>query len=87
MRRPADEHFRVDTVAGGFVDDMEIAVTPKGYVFVIERTGAVKIVNPSTSETKLIHTIPVEVRKGEFARECGLLGIALDPKFGDNQWL
>ena len=87
MRLPADEHFRVDTVAGGFVDAMEIAVTPKGYVFVIERTGAVKIVNPSTRETKLIHTIPVEVRKGEFARECGLLGIALDPKFGDNQWL
>ena len=84
---PADEYFRVDTVAEGFVDAMEIAVTPKGDVFVIERTGAVKIVNPSTNETKLIQILPVELRKGEFARECGLLGIALDPNFGGNQWL
>lgn len=86
-RLPADEHFRVDTVAGGFVDAMEIAVTPKGNVFVVERTGAVKIVNPSSGETKIVQSIPVEVRKGEFARECGLLGIALDPKFSENQWL
>ena len=27
---PADEYFRVDTVSDGFIDAMEIAVTPKG---------------------------------------------------------
>lgn len=86
-RLPADEHFRVDTVAEGFVDAMEIAVTPKGYVFVVERTGALKIVNPESGEIKTVQSIPVEVRKKEFARECGLLGIALDPNFGDNRWL
>lgn len=87
IRVPADEHFRVETVAEGFIDAMEIAVTPKGYVFVIERTGALKIVNPTTGETKLVGTIPVEVRKDEFARECGLLGITLDPGFEKNRWL
>ncbi len=84
---PADEHFRVDTVAGGFVDAMEIAVTPRGAVFVIERTGALKIVNPESGEIKLIETLPVEVRKDQYARECGLLGITLDPNFAKNQWL
>lgn len=84
---PADDYFRVDTVASGFVDAMEIAVTPKGYVFVVERTGAVKLVNPESGETKLIKTIPVEVRKGEFARECGLLGITLDPEYAKNRWV
>ncbi|MDA7517750.1 PQQ-dependent sugar dehydrogenase [Akkermansiaceae bacterium] len=84
---PADEHFRVDEIAGGFVDAMEIAVTPKGYVFVIERTGAVKIVNPSSGEIKNISTLDVELRNKEFARECGLLGITLDPAFDTNQWL
>ncbi len=86
-RVPADEHFRVDTVAEGFVDAMEIAVTPKGYVFVIERTGALKIVNPTSGEVKLIETLPVELREKEFARECGLLGITLDPQFKKNSWL
>ena len=84
---PADEHFQLDTVAGGFVDAMEIAVTPKGYVFVIERTGAVKLVNPTSGETKVVETLPVELRKGEYARECGLLGITLDPNYGQNKWL
>ncbi|MDA7867614.1 PQQ-dependent sugar dehydrogenase [Akkermansiaceae bacterium] len=84
---PADEHFRVDTIAGGFVDAMEIAVTPEGLVFVIERTGAVKLINPKTSGVKVVATIPVEVRKKEFARECGLLGITLDPNYAQNKWV
>ena len=84
---PADEHFQVETVAGDFVDAMEIAVTPAGSVFVIERTGAVKLVNPASGETRVIATIPVEVKKGEFARECGLLGITLDPDYAKNRWL
>lgn len=84
---PADDYFRVDTVAEGFVDAMEIAVTPHGHVFVVERTGAVKLVNPESGETKLVATLPVEVKKGEFARECGLLGITLDPDYAQNHWV
>lgn len=84
---PADEHFLLDTVAEGFVDAMEIAVTPEGYVFVIERTGAVKLVNPANGEIKLIETLPVELREKEHARECGLLGITLDPDYAKNNWV
>jgi len=84
---PSDEHFRVEKVAGGFVDAMEIAVTPRGKVFLIERTGAVKLVDPVNGEVQDIAKLAVEVRKEEFARECGLLGITLDPSFADNQWL
>ena len=84
---PADEYFRVDTVSEGFIDAMEIAVTPKGLIFVIERTGAVKLVDPSSGKTKKVATIPVEVRKGEFARECGLLGVTIDPGFEKNHWV
>ena len=86
-RIPSDEHFRVDTIATGFVDTMEMAVTPTGEILIIERTGALKIVDPKTGDVSTIDTIPVEVRKDEFARECGLLGITLDPKFSENQWL
>ncbi len=86
-RIPSDEHFRVDTIATGFVDAMEMAVTPTGEILIVERTGALKIVDPKTGDVSTIDTIPVEVRKDEFARECGLLGITLDPKFSENQWL
>lgn len=84
---PSDEHFVVEEVAGGFVDAMEIAPTPDGKVFVIERTGALKLVTPGEKEIALIETLDVEVRKGSFARECGLLGITLDPQFIKNKWL
>ena len=72
-KAPADEYFKVETVAGSFVDAMEMAVTPEGHVFITERTGAVKLVDPENGKVKVIATIPVEVRKKEFARECGLL--------------
>jgi len=86
-RIPADEHFRVDTIASGFVDAMELAVAPSGEVYVIERTGALKVVDPENGNTKTIETLLVELRDGEFAREAGLLGITLDPNFQINQWV
>jgi cytochrome c len=84
---PADEHFKVETLADGFIDAMELAVTPDGRVFVVERTGGLKLYDPTTGETSLLAEIPVEVRVEEYARETGLLGITLDPKFGENGWL
>jgi glucose/arabinose dehydrogenase/cytochrome c551/c552 len=84
---PADEHFVIEDVATGFVDAMEIAVAPDGAVFVVERTGAVKRVLPESGEVETVATLEVEVRKGEYAREAGLLGITLDPNFADNGWL
>lgn len=80
---PADEHFQVETVAQGLVDAMEIAVSPAGDVFVVERTGAVKRVKPDGSIDVLLK-LDVEVRKDSFAREAGLLGITLDPDFAAN---
>lgn len=84
---PSDEYFRVDEIAGGFVDAMEIAPTPDGKVFLIERTGAVKLVDPTNGEVQKIAKIPVQVRNEQYARECGLLGITLDPNFSKNRWL
>lgn len=84
---PADEHFKVEKVSEGLVDAMEIAVAGDGRVFIVERTGAVKLFRPNSGETLTVATIPVEVRNGEFARESGLLGITLDPAFDENQWL
>lgn len=85
---PGDEHFKVETLAGGFIDAMEIAVADDGRVFIIERTGGVHVYQPDSATTTKVDQIAVEVRRDEgYAREAGLLGITLDPKFSDNQWL
>ena len=84
---PSDEHFVVEEIAGGFVDAMEIAPTPDGKIFIIERTGALKLVKPGHKKIVTVGTLDVALRDGEHARECGLLGITLDPKFSENKWL
>ena len=84
---PPDEHFRVHPVANGFVDAMEIAVTSDENVFVIERTGAVKLIETKSGKVKTIATLEVALRKKEHACECGLLGITLNPKFAQNNWV
>ena len=83
---PSDEHFKVETIAGGFIDAMELAVAPDGSVFVVERTGGVKLVD-TFGKVETLAQLPVEIRKGEYAREAGLLGITLDPGYAKNHWL
>jgi glucose/arabinose dehydrogenase/cytochrome c551/c552 len=85
---PGDEHFKVETIAGGFIDAMEMAVASDGRVFVVERTGGVHLFDPSSSATTKIAQLEVALRHDEGnAREAGLLGITLDPQFDSNQWL
>ena len=64
------------------VDPMEIATAPDGRVFLIERSGVVKIWKPDTKAT--VVAAKIEVFK---ELEDGLIGIALDPKFSDNHWV
>ena len=66
---------------------MEIALTSDGNVLVIERTGAVKLAEIKSWKVKTIAALEVAQRKKEHARECGLLGISLDPKFTQNNWI
>ncbi len=85
---PGDEHFQVTTLATGFIDAMEMAVAPDGRVFVIERTGGVHLFEPKTEQTRKVAQLEVAIRHDEGnAREAGLLGITLDPRFDNNHWL
>jgi len=64
------------------VDPMEIATAPDGRVFLIERSGVVKIWKPDTKTT--VVAAKLEVFK---ELEDGLIGLALDPKFAENHWV
>jgi cytochrome c len=81
-----------ETLATGFLDPMEVAIAPDGDLYVVEREGRVLRVNPQTGGLFEIGQISVEALrqtdpKSAYAREDGLLGIALDPDFAKNQRL
>lgn len=63
-------------------DPMELAVANDGRVFFVERAGVLKMWHPSAKKS-------VEVGKLKVFNELedGLLGIALDPKFMENNWI
>lgn len=84
---PPDEHFRVETVVEGLVDAMEIAPDPFGRVFIVERTGAVKLFDPQLGSVETLALLDVALRDEGFARESGLLGVTLDPDFAWNSWI
>lgn len=81
---PADDFFRVETLAEGFVDAMEMTVLPTGDVFIAERTGALKWYSPDSGEVKLVKQFKVSLKKGGLSRETGLLGVAADANFMKN---
>ncbi len=78
------------TLATGLKDPMEVAIAPDGDLFVVEREGRILRINPETGGFFEIGTVKVEALretdpKSNYAREDGMLGIALDPRFEKNQ--
>lgn len=78
------------TLATGLKDPMEVAIAPNGDLYVAEREGRLLRINPETGGLFEIGEVKVEALRGtdpnsKYAREDGLLGIALDPKFTENQ--
>ncbi len=63
-------------------DPMEIGIAPDGKVFLAERSGPIKMWDPSTGRTRMVGYIPVRM-----TIEDGLLGLTLDPHFDENGWI
>ena len=74
------------TIAGEkrdtIVDPMELAVAADGRVFFVERSGVVKMWKPANKTTSTIAKLAVFT-----GNEDGMLGITLDPKFSENNWV
>ncbi|MCW1885396.1 PQQ-dependent sugar dehydrogenase [Luteolibacter flavescens] len=73
-------------------DPMELAVAPDGDIFVVEREGRILRVRPSTGGVFVIGEIAVTAlretdKDTPWAREDGLMGLTLDPKFAENHRL
>ncbi len=74
--------LEVTTLVTQVKQPMELAVAPDGRVFYIEIKGQLKVYDPTTRQTELVGEVVVTT-----AQENGLIGLALDPNFQDNQWV
>ncbi|TCO44697.1 PKD domain-containing protein [Actinocrispum wychmicini] len=76
---------RVPLVTEGLADPFELAVAPDRRVFLIQRTGALKIVAGDT--LRVSTALDFRYSPQMTSQSDGLLGLALDNDFTHNHWL
>ena len=74
-----DFRFRVEKLASGMPQPMELEVAPDGRVFFNEYSGSLKLLDPKTKQ--VVEVGKLKVFTGQ---ENGFLGFALDPKYAEN---
>ncbi|MDX3808316.1 PQQ-dependent sugar dehydrogenase [Bosea thiooxidans] len=71
----------VETVASGLEHPWGLAFLPDGHMLVTERPGRLRLVSAKGELSRPVTGVPNVVARGQ----GGLLGIALDPDFGQNR--
>lgn len=79
---PEENRFLKEVVDFNLNEPMELdEIVGKGILFV-ERRGLLKLFEFNTKQTKQVGSVPVS-----YINEDGLLGVAIDPNFADNNWI
>ena len=78
-----DPELELSLLSSGIREGMEMSITSDGRVFIAERSGKVKLFSPE-KPGQLIELVDL---KSDTRCEAGLIGIALDPNFDQNQWI
>lgn len=73
--------LRAVTVARGLVNPWALAFLPDGRMLVTEKPGRLRIVGADGRVSEPLAGLPPIAASGQ----CGLLDVAVDPKFADNQ--
>ncbi|MFC4612846.1 ThuA domain-containing protein [Streptomyces maoxianensis] len=76
---------RTPLATSDLADPFELAVAPDRRVFFIQRTGKVKVIDQQT--LKVTTALDFAYTPEMTSQSDGLLGLALDPDFGQNNWL
>ena len=79
---PPDYRFHFEVLAENLPQPMTMQEAPDGRIFFHEIAGKVKVFDPRSKLVTEIGEITVTT-----AQENGLLGLALDPGFAENQWI
>jgi glucose/arabinose dehydrogenase len=78
------EGFSERVIARGLTRPMDVAWAPDGRMFVVQKDGQLRVVNPGDRTSKPLHDIS-SIVNGRFDR--GLLGVAVDADFAVNQYV
>lgn len=79
---PEENRFQFKELVAGMTEPMELELLPDGRPLWIEREGAIKIYDPEFDAVAEVHKLDVWTKF-----EDGLLGVALDPAFKENNWM
>jgi cytochrome c len=77
-----DYRFKIEVLAVGMPQPLELKLAPDGRIFFNEIKGALKIWKPSTHSVVQAGTVPTFAEQ-----ENGFLGFALDPGFAASAWI
>jgi len=77
-----DFRYKVDVLAEGMAQPMELELAPDGRIFLNEIGGKLRIFKPDRRQVVEAGSVKVTT-----ANESGFLGFALDPKFAENNWI
>ena len=79
---PEENRFTKVVLEDNLNEPMELELLPDGKIIFVERGGDVHVFNPEADSSTVIQTFEVSTK-----HEDGLLGIALDPDFENNNWI
>ncbi|NJC25183.1 cytochrome c [Lewinella antarctica] len=80
-KAPEENRFQTEALVTGMTEPMELEVLPDGRPLWIERGGEIKLYDYDYEMVLDVATIDVWTKF-----EDGLLGLALDPNFSENNW-
>src|SRR6476469_2668573 len=79
---PPDYRFKIEVLASGLPQPMELELAPDGRIFFNELNGKLRVFKPESREVVLAGELKVFPDQ-----ENGFLGFALDPGFASNHWI
>lgn len=85
-KTPEENRFTKTVLTNDLNEPMEIAVTPSGVVYIVERSGSFFAYKPTDNSTKLVHKFKV-LPDTKQAFGNGLLGMTIDPDFAANKFV
>ena len=74
--------IRDRVLADNLNEPTELELLPNGNILFTQRRGEIMLYEPDLEATRIVHKLPVYSKQ-----EDGLMGIALDPNYAQNNWI
>ncbi len=82
LSNPDPTRYVKTVLASNLDEPMELDMLPDGRILFVERKGNIKLFNPVNNYLSIVTRLPVFT-----GFEDGLLGLAIDPNFAENNWI